>query len=226
MTIEEVKVELSLLTVRRERLEGEILAILNKGCLPLDEARKKMKAEGIKTEIWEDGEYVVFTTPEGKKGYAPFPPWYPMYISIDDVFAVLKEERPLMKTMRDVMSQNMQHIDYEKAVKKIEEYLDNQTKLEELSKALGTSGQFLGYTKYLIESGYLYPDGKRVIKSLDDVAAALKDYLNKNPPLAEADISPKEINLTWQFLQETFLQPDGKNYSEKSCKDAIRMANY
>jgi hypothetical protein len=82
------------------------------------------------------------------------------------------------------------------------------------------------YTKYLVDKGLLYPDGKRVIKSLDDVAMALKDFINKDDGNSQSAIPQKEISVTWEFLRQTFLKDDGKPYSEKSCKDAVRMSNY
>jgi hypothetical protein len=81
------------------------------------------------------------------------------------------------------------------------------------------------YIQYLIDKALLYPDGKHVIRSLDDVAAALTDFVNSQDD-DQGNIQAKEIKITWTFLQDTFLQPDGKKYSEKSCKDALRMANY
>jgi hypothetical protein len=84
----------------------------------------------------------------------------------------------------------------------------------------------LPYITYLVKNGLLFHDGKRVIKSLNDVASALKDYLNKDHTYANLPMGQKEIKLTWQFLQETFLQPNYEKYSEKACRDAIRMANY
>jgi hypothetical protein len=81
------------------------------------------------------------------------------------------------------------------------------------------------YIQYLIDKALLYPDGKRVIRSLDDVAAALTDFVNSQDD-DQGNIQAKEIKITWTFLQDTFLQPDGKKYSEKSCKDALKMANY
>jgi hypothetical protein len=70
-----------------------------------------------------------------------------------------------------------------------------------------------------MNKGLVYPDGKRVIKSLDDVAIALKDHFNEYANDNNELVPPKEIKLTWQFLQETFLQPDYTKYSEKTCKD-------
>jgi hypothetical protein len=80
------------------------------------------------------------------------------------------------------------------------------------------------YIRHLIDKALLYPDGKRVIRSLDDVAATLKDFVNDEGN--QNDIQAKEIKITWSFLQEAFLQPSGEKYSEKSCKDALRMSNY
>jgi hypothetical protein len=235
MTIEEVKVELSLLTARRERLGGEILALLNKGCLPLDEAKEKMKTLGMETEIREGVELVVFTTTEGKKGYTSFPLWYPLYATMDDVFAGLETDRAMIKDIKKRRSERLEYerawgirskddnayiADHEKAFEKIEEYLANEARIEELSKVPEASGQRMGYTKYLAESGCLYPDEKRVIKSLDDTACALADYLNHG----KENFLEKKVVIDWKFIQQTFLQENGEPYSETACRQAIGLA--
>jgi hypothetical protein len=83
MTIEEARFELARLRIRQEQVEREVLAILNRGCLPLEEARQKMKALGVVTEISPDGiEGVVFISPDGEKEFTGFPLWYPQYASM------------------------------------------------------------------------------------------------------------------------------------------------
>jgi hypothetical protein len=66
------------------------------------------------------------------------------------------------------------------------------------------------YIEKLINKGFLYPDGKRVVGRLEDIACYLLDDLN--------------IPITEKFLAETFLKADGKSYSPSSCKQAINMA--
>ncbi|WP_010259837.1 hypothetical protein [Treponema primitia] len=80
------------------------------------------------------------------------------------------------------------------------------------------------YIEYLIDKAMLYHDGVRVVKSLDDVAIALHDYINRSDNADEYLISPKERNFDWRFLQETFLQSDGNPFSEISCRKAVSLA--
>lgn len=77
---------------------------------------------------------------------------------------------------------------------------------------------------FLMDKNYIYPDGKRVVKSLDDVACALKDFINREDD--DGKDYGKDIKFDWKFLQETFLQADGTGFEEKTCKDAVRMSNY
>ena len=76
------------------------------------------------------------------------------------------------------------------------------------------------YKIHLFEKALLYNDYKRVVKGLDDVAIDLIDFLNK-------DVSgpKKETKFTWQFLQENFLQVNGKEFSKKTCEHALNLAN-
>jgi predicted oxidoreductase (fatty acid repression mutant protein) len=98
---------------------------------------------------------------------------------------------------------------------------------EVVEEALEKAHKKPEYIDFLIDKVLLYPDGKRVIKSLDDVATNLVDHVNKqatNEP--KGFISQKVIKIDWHFLQETFFQPNGRKYSEKACRDAVRMTNY
>jgi len=83
------------------------------------------------------------------------------------------------------------------------------------------------WQQYLIDKALTYPCGVRVVKKLDDVACVLKDFVNKPDNNNQDDdiIPPKEIKFNWKFLQETFRQQDGTEYSKKACEDAINMAN-
>jgi integrase len=66
------------------------------------------------------------------------------------------------------------------------------------------------YIKDMIDAGILYPDGKRVVAKLANIAAFLRD---------------KKILITENFLQEMFLKQDGKKYSMSACKNAINLTN-
>ncbi|MDR1390311.1 MAG: hypothetical protein LBJ31_10105 [Treponema sp.] len=66
------------------------------------------------------------------------------------------------------------------------------------------------YIERLINEGFLYPDGKRVVRRLEDIAYWLSDDL--------------KMPITEKFLAETFLKADGKSYSPSACKHAINMA--
>jgi hypothetical protein len=112
----------------------------------------------------------------------------------------------------------------EKVFEKVEEYLANKTKIEELDKALKI-GQSPGYIEHLIEKGYLYTDGKRVINSLNDTVCALVDYLNSGKANETDDGFPaKAVYITHTFVRRTFLQENEKPYSEIACRDAVKLA--
>jgi len=66
------------------------------------------------------------------------------------------------------------------------------------------------YIKELIDKGMLYPDGKRVVKSLDNVALELQKM---------------SITFTEKSIMEMFRKPDESVYSIKACKKAINYAN-
>ena len=66
------------------------------------------------------------------------------------------------------------------------------------------------YIQALVNKGLLYADGKRIINNLDTVACELRD---------------SGIQVTKRFLQESFIQPDGKKYSDSACKLAANRAN-
>ncbi|MDR0288073.1 MAG: site-specific integrase [Clostridiales bacterium] len=72
-------------------------------------------------------------------------------------------------------------------------------------------GTVPSYINDLIDMVLLYPDGKRVVKSLDAVALEIQKQ-NKQP--------------TEKYLREMFLKPDGKQYSLRACKQAINYANF
>jgi hypothetical protein len=68
-----------------------------------------------------------------------------------------------------------------------------------------------GYIEKLIEGGFLYDDGKRVISGLNETASELVD-ITGHP-------------VTWEYLKETFLKTDGSMFSDISCKSARDYAN-
>lgn len=62
------------------------------------------------------------------------------------------------------------------------------------------------YIQELITQNRLYPDGKRVMKSLEDVLDYLSTVMDPIPA---------------RFIKETFLQSSGKSYSLKHIQDII-----
>jgi len=76
---------------------------------------------------------------------------------------------------------------------------DNEAPAEPLPK----------YILEMIEVGLLYPDGKRAVKNIQDIA----DFLVR-----------KRIKITGQFLAEMFRTKKGKPYSLNSCNDAVNLA--
>jgi hypothetical protein len=158
MTIDEARFESVRLRTRQEQVEREVLAILNRHCLPLEEARQKMKALGVVTEVSPEGiERVVVTTPDGEKGYTGFPLWYPQYASMDDVFKSLEVDMAAVKALKKIQARDGRIrrsygiedadngeggyvADHEKVFEKIGEYRANETKIEGLTKALDSIG--------------------------------------------------------------------------------------
>jgi hypothetical protein len=150
MNTDKARFKIGRLADRQRQLEREILAILNKGCLPLEEARKKMKAGGIMTETSRDGmERVVFTTPDGEKGFTDFPVWYPRYAGMDDIFESLEIDMAVVKDLKKRRAENnltgIRNEDgdgyisaYEKVFEKAGEYRANEAKIEELTAALNS----------------------------------------------------------------------------------------
>jgi len=89
--------------------------------------------------------------------------------------------------------------------KKIDEILDILTK----NRAEKTMPE---WRQHLIDKGFVYPpDGKKTTKKLDFVAA---EYVSKTKQL-----------VTSPFLQENFLQENGKKYSINTCNKARDYAN-
>lgn len=65
------------------------------------------------------------------------------------------------------------------------------------------------YILEMIQAGLLYPDGKRTMKNIQDIA----DFLVR-----------KNIKISGQFLSEMFIKVSGKPYSLASCNDAVTLA--
>lgn len=108
MTIEELKVELSLLTVSRERLEREILGIANYGCLAVEEARRKideMEKAGKKTVVFCGIKCLSVRDRDGNE-QPLIPSWYPLYAAIDDFFNPPIDE-PLFEAIKGARWQNL-----------------------------------------------------------------------------------------------------------------------
>jgi hypothetical protein len=66
------------------------------------------------------------------------------------------------------------------------------------------------YINSLIDKGLLLKDGKKVTKSLNQVALELQKL---------------RIVPTVKLLQETFLKRDGTEYTKKTCEKAVHYAN-
>jgi len=73
-----------------------------------------------------------------------------------------------------------------------------------------TQKQAQDYILKMIQDGRLFPDGKRVMKSLGDVL----DYLS-------TVVEP----ITARFIHETFLRPDGKQYTLGHIQDELERIN-
>jgi hypothetical protein len=67
------------------------------------------------------------------------------------------------------------------------------------------------YIIHLIEKGFLYPDGERIINSLKETAAAYVLFTKQN--------------VTSQFLEESFTKADGTKYKESTYAEARDYAN-
>jgi len=68
------------------------------------------------------------------------------------------------------------------------------------------------YITELINKGFLFPDGKRVVKSLNNVALEIHKITQSN-------------QLSEGLLRELFVKPNGEQYSIKACKSAVNFAN-
>jgi hypothetical protein len=158
MTVEEARFELSRLTVRQEQVESEILAILNKGRLPLEDAKRKideLEASGMETETVNGVKCLVERrTYDGQeRRFTILPAWYPRYAAIGDVFESLEMDKAAVKNMKKSQAKNKRIRQYwgiedagdygdgyiaaqEKVFEKVEEYTANKAKIEELNKAL------------------------------------------------------------------------------------------
>jgi hypothetical protein len=137
----------------------------------------------------------------------------------------IQEKEAFAATMREINEYAGQVI-YDTIVReskeKANEILRQESQIEnqkEIIRLLSKEKIKPAWKAYLIDKNLIYPDGKRVVKSLDDVACYLRDYINK-------DDDGKEIKFDWKFLQESFLQYDGSSFAEKTCRDAVRMSNY
>jgi hypothetical protein len=158
MTIKDAQIELTRLKVRQEQIEREVLAVLNRGCLPPEEAKKKideLEASGVETEIVNGKKHLVEKRIyDGREvRFTVLPLWYPLYASMDDVFESLEMDIAGVKEIKRVQARNrrirqswgIEDADegdggyvaaHEKVFEKVEEYTANKTKIEELTEAL------------------------------------------------------------------------------------------
>jgi hypothetical protein len=158
MTIEEARFELTRSGVRQKQIEREVLAILNRGCLPLEEAKKKideLEASGVETEIVNGKkQFVEKRIYDGREvRFTVLPLWYPSFASMDDVLKSLEMDIAAVKVAKKLQARNrrirqswgIEDADegdggyvaaHEKVFEKVEEYTANKTKIEELTEAL------------------------------------------------------------------------------------------
>ena len=67
------------------------------------------------------------------------------------------------------------------------------------------------WRKHLIDNGFVYDDGKRIVNSLKETAAEYVIFIKQN--------------VTMQFLEENFRKPDGEKYSSSMYSEARDYAN-
>jgi integrase len=89
-----------------------------------------------------------------------------------------------------------------------ESYTDHINESEKSNEGNGAITP--SYIKQLIDRCFLYPDGKRVVKSLDSVAMEMQ----------RLGLQPTEL-----LLSELFRKAGGNKYSKKACHNAISCAN-
>jgi hypothetical protein len=159
MTLEEARFEIKRLSVKQKQLEGEVLAILNTGCLPLEEAKRRMdetEASGAETEIKNGVKYLVEKRTFDGKEYKThvLPLWYPRYAGMDDVLENIEMEKAVIRDLKERQAERQRYNQawgckpmdgryiaaMEKVLEKTEEYLANKSKIEELSEALEQDG--------------------------------------------------------------------------------------
>jgi hypothetical protein len=239
MTVDEARFEIKRLPVKQKQLEREILSILNNGCLPLDEAKEKMKTLGIETEIRGGVQRVVITTTKGKREYTSFPLWYPLYATMDDVFASLEIDKAMIKDIKKRQSERLEYergwgikgmddgryvADREKVFGKIEEYLDNKAKIEELTKVLEDTmtaddiQEKINFTLAMLVEGFF-------IKKVNNEHQALKDL-----PDIQAELKVKKLMEKIDYPEsdriDDFILRYIKNREGKSFSNAFRQERH
>jgi hypothetical protein len=156
MKAKEVRFEITRLSIKQKQLEGEVLAILNRGCLPLEEAKRrmdKMEASGAETETKNGVKYLVEKRMSDGKEYRTLalPLWYPQYAGMDDVLEYIEIEKAVIRDLKEKQAERHSDIikpggckpmdgayiaGMEKVFEKIEEYLANKSEIAVLAEAL------------------------------------------------------------------------------------------
>ena len=67
------------------------------------------------------------------------------------------------------------------------------------------------WRQYLINKGFVYDDGRRVVNNLDFTIAEYVNYVNQT--------------VTSNFIKENFLKSNGSSYGKKACDKARDYAN-
>lgn len=91
-------------------------------------------------------------------------------------------------------------------------YKNSEKILEQNQEIIKLFSRYLNpaWIQDLIDKAYIEPDGKTAICSLDDIAKAIRNNLNRQ--------------ITTQHL-ERFVKKDGKAFSKSSITNAVTKAN-
>ena len=119
-----------------------------------------------------------------------------------------------LKETENIKTKNNQIIVMEYLNKRFDELKEQGHKTDEKADTIIKSLDELqrpGWRQHLIDGGYVYDDGRRTIIKLDLVAYELVCFTRQLT--------------TSKFLQENFLQEDGKKYSSSACHKARDYAN-
>jgi hypothetical protein len=243
MTLEEARFEITRLSVKQKRLEDEILAILNRGCLPLEEAKRRIdeiEASGVETEIENGVKYLVEKRTFDGKEYKTLvlPLWYPRYAGMDDVLENIEIEKATIKTLKERQAERQRYNQawgcepmdgayiaaMEKVFEKIEKYISNKTEIEDSAKVIETCGRVTDEALshyFMIHCKENYPDTYKAMMAGLGIKCILFDGEKFNFLLSvgEAVCFFTKTGCTESKLIEKYVLVKGKSINKNSLNN-------